>query len=110
MPNLLKNIKYFVVATDKNDTYSSIIFDLNWDFAQQSGNKYNLKYYNKYQASSSKDIYTYMDTVSDLVYDPGLLYSISVPLQKEDQKATWFGTGAFNVENIDGFRFNLHLY
>ena len=47
VPNLLKNIKYFVVATDKNDTYSSIIFDLNWDFAQQSGNKYNLKYYNK---------------------------------------------------------------
>lgn len=103
VPNLLKNVKYFVVATDKNDTYSSIIFDLNWDFAQQSGNKYNLKYYNKYQASSSKDIYTYTDTVSDLVYDPGLLYSISVPLQKEDQKATWFATGIFNVENIDGF-------
>ena len=103
VPNLLKNVKYFVVATDKNDMYSSIIFDLNWDFAQQSGNKYNLKYYNKYQSSSSKDIYTYMDTVSDLVYDPSLLYSISVPFQKEDQKATWFGTGVFNVENIDGF-------
>ena len=47
VPNLLKNVKYFVVATDKNDMYSSIIFDLNWDFAQQSGSKYNLKYYNK---------------------------------------------------------------
>lgn len=103
VPNLSKKLKYFIVATDISDLYNSVIFDLTWDFASQSDNNYNLKFYTKYLEKDLKNLYEYFDNASSPLYDQDLLYSISMPRISEDQGSDWFIVGSLTADVRDGF-------
>lgn len=101
IPNLDKTLKYFVVVSDYEDIYNSVIFDLNWDFAESSGTNFNLKYYKKYTKGVSNDLYKYPTSIDNPLYEPSLVFNISVPNRQEDQEFNWGLSGSVNADHCD---------
>lgn len=104
IPNLSKHNQYMVVAIDPKDIYSSVIFDITFDFNSKLFNNTTLKYYNIYDVPNIEKLYPYWNPLSDQQTDPSVLFFISNPNFKDDVEHIWGMTNIVKTTTIKDIR------
>jgi hypothetical protein len=107
VPNLRKYNKYLVIATDIQDVYNTVAFDINWDFSKDAAYNYTLDYYDVSDLDNIQSIFEYLSPTKK--YDPDVVSSYSIPLIQDTIGLSWSSSGnprRDSVRGIPGFYFN----
>lgn len=110
VPNLKKFVTYLIIASDVDSIYNSTVFDLTWQFGQESGYNYSLNYYDVSNLDNIQSILDFNRPSENLQPNTDTVSFISLPLVKDDVGLlNWNYTGLprrSNIGKIPSYVFN----
>lgn len=107
VPNLRKYNKYLIIATDIQDVYNTVAFDVNWDFSKDAAYNYTLDYYDMADLDNVQAIFEYMQTTR--LTDNNVVSNYAIPFVEDSIGLSWSSSGnprRESIKGIPGFYFN----